>query len=311
MKKVIFAAMAVAGALAAAPTKADEPIFGYIYTTDLLPKGKTEVEQWATLRDARSQGIFHLLQTRTEVSYGASDNFQLSGYINLAHTRVSGNVPDGSTAPPEVFADYNVPSEGSWSRNRFESASVEAIYRFASPYTSPLGAAVYLEPSVGPRTRELETRLILQKNFLDDRLVFAFNTTIGQEKRYLHGDPDADPDTIDYRDHWDKETDVNFGFAGSYRFASNWSVAAELQNEREWAGFNPFKAENRTNVAWYAGPTLHYAGQHFFATFTTLFQLHGAKDYANPSDESFVVHGISNADDFEKYRYRLKLGYYF
>lgn len=311
MKNTIAAIALAAGALVMGQARADEPLFGYIYTTDLLPKGKTEIEHWSTLRDGRSQGTFHLLQDRTEVSYGVSDNFQLSGYVNLAWTHVNGNVPDGSTAPPEVFADYNVPSEGSWRRSRLESFSAEAIYRFASPYTAPIGAAIYFEPSIGPRTRELETRLILQKNFLDDRLVFAFNTTIGQEKRYLHGDPDADPGSVDFIDHWDKETDVNFGLAGSYRFTSNWSLGAELQNEREWAGFNPFKADQRTNVAWYAGPTLHYGGEHFFATFTTLFQLHGAKDYANPPDESFVVHGISNADDFEKYRYRLKLGYYF
>lgn len=311
MKYAFLAAAAIVGVAASASVHADEPLFGYIYTTDLLPKGKSEVEQWVTQREGRSQGTFHLWQSRTEVSYGVADNFQLSGYINLARTVVNGNVPDGSTAPPEVFADYRVPSEGSWDRNRFESGSVEAIYRFASPYTSPIGAAVYIEPSVGPRTRELETRLILQKNFLDDRLVFAFNTTVGQEKRYLLGDPDADPATIDYRDHWDKETDVNFGFAGSYRFTSNWFVAAEVQNEREWAGFNPFKADHRTNVAWYAGPTVHYAAQHFFATFTTLFQLHGARDYADGPDDSFVVHGQSNADDFEKYRYRLKVGYYF
>jgi len=310
--KIRLLTFAVLAGMATMPVAhADEPLFGYIYTTDTLPKDKSELEQWATLREGRSQGTFHLLQTRTEYSYGVTDKFQLSGYMNLAWTKVDGNVPDGSTAPPEVFADYNVPSEGSWSRSRVESFSLEAIYRFASPYTSPVGAAVYIEPSLGPRTQELETRLILQSNFLDDRLVFAFNTTIGQERRYLHGDPGADPASVDYRDHWDKETDVNFGLAGSYRFAPNWSLGAELQNEREWAGFNPFESDKRTNVAWYAGPTLHYGGRHFFMTFTTLFQLHGARDYANPPDESFVVHGITNADDFEKYRFRLKLGYYF
>lgn len=302
----------MAGALlASAPARADEPLFGYIYTTDTLPKGKTEVEQWATLREGRSQGDFHLLQTRTEISHGVTDAFQLSGYINAAWADARGNAPSGETAPPEVFADFAVDPNARFRKARLETVSLEGLYRISSPYTSGVGVALYLEPSIGPRTREVEARLILQKNFLDDRLVFAANATLGYEWRKLPGDPGADPASIDFVTHWDKETDVNFGVAGSYRFTSNWSLGAELQNEREWAGLNPFKAENRTNLAWYAGPTIHYGGRHVFATFTTLFQLPWAHDYANAPADSFVVNGITNADDFEKYRFRLKLGYYF
>jgi len=312
--KTALCGVAAMGMLLAFSTaaRADEPLFGYIYTTDLLPKGQKEVEQWATLREGRSEGPFHLLQTRSELSYGVADNFQVSGYVNTAWAHVNRDGPDGSTIPPEVFADYNSDPDRSFTKFRFESASVEALYRFSSPYTAPIGAAIYLEPSIGPRTKELEARLILQKNFLDDKLVFAFNATLGYEWRKLHGDPTADPDTIDFRTHWDKETDVNFGVAGSYRFAPNWSFGAELQNEREFAGLDPFKPSHRTNLAWYSGPTIHYGGRHFFATFTTLFQLPWAHDYAesDPTQDA-VIHGISNADDFEKYRFRVKVGYYF
>jgi len=35
----------------AAGARADEPLFGYTYTTDLLPPGKWEIEQWATDRE--------------------------------------------------------------------------------------------------------------------------------------------------------------------------------------------------------------------------------------------------------------------
>jgi len=298
--------------VAAAPASADEPLFGYIYTTDLLPKGQKEVEQWLTVREGRSKGSFHLLQARTELSYGVADNFQLSGYLNTAWAHANRNAADGTTVPPEVFADYQSDPGHPFTKFRFETVSLEGIYRFSSPYTAPVGAAVYFEPSIGPRTRELEWRLILQKNFMQDRLVFAFNTTLGYEWRKLHGDPDADPASVDFRTHWDKETDVNFGLAGSYRFTSNWSLGAELQNEREWAKLNPFKARNRINQAWYSGPTLHYGGRHFFATVTTLFQLPLGHDYAesDPTQDA-VIHGINNADDFEKYRFRFKLGYYF
>jgi hypothetical protein len=298
--------LAVAG-----PAAADEPLFGFIYTTDLLPKGKFELEQWATLREGRANGPFHVLQTRSEASYGVTDAFQLSGYLNFAYANVDHDGPDGTTTPPEIFADYQADPDHAFKKVRFESGSVEAIYRVLSPYTDPVGLAIYAEPSIGPRTREIELRAILQKNFLDDRLVFAFNATLGYEWRFLHGDLDAEPGSTDFSNHWDKETDVNFGLAGSYRFAPKWSAGAELQNEREWAGLNPFNQNRRTNVAWYLGPTLHYGGEHFFATFTTLFQLPVAQDYANPDDESAVIHGRSNADDFENMRFRFKVGYYF
>jgi hypothetical protein len=271
---IAFAAIAGA-AFAAVPAQADEPLFGYIYTTDTLPKDKTEIEQWATLREGRSQGDFHLLQTRTEVSHGVSDKLQVSAYLNLAYADVFHNTPDGETAPPEVFADFVVDPDTRFHKARFESVSVEGLYRIASPYTSGVGVALYLEPSIGPRTRELEARFIVQKNFMDDRLVFAANATLGYEWRKLQGDPTVDPASVDFRTHWDKETDVNFGLAGSYRFTSNWSLGAELQNEREFGGLNPFNAANRTNLAWYAGPTIHYGGRHFFATSRPCSSCHG------------------------------------
>lgn len=291
--------------------RADEPVSGFVYTTDLLPKGKKEIEQWLTLREGRSQGDFHVLQTQTEVSYGVTDAFQLSGNLLFAYANAKNNAPDGTTAPPEVFADYDVSPVGRFRKARFEGAAVEGIYRFMSPYLHPFGAAFYFEPTIGPRTRELEMRLILQKNFLDDRLVFAFNIKLAYELRKLHADPSAPPGTKEARLHWDHETDVNFGLMGSYRFAPNWSGGLELQNEREWAGFNPLKGGKRTNQVLYFGPSLHFGGKHFFGTFTTLFQLPVAKDYENKGANSFIVHGISNADDFEKYRFRLKVGYYF
>jgi hypothetical protein len=291
---------------------ADEPLFGFVYTTDLLPKGRSEAEQWVTLREGRANGDFHLVQTRTELSHGVTNDLQLSGYLDFAYANVKHNGPDGTTIPPEVFADYEADPDKRFTKTRLQDLSVEAIYRFSSPYKSPIGAALYFEPSFGPRTRELETKLILQKNFIDDRLVFAFNATLAYEWRKLHADAEAEPGSIEASDHWDKETDVNFGLAGSYRFAPNWSAGAEVQNEREWAGLNPFNADKRINQAWYGGPTIHYGGQKFFATFTTLFQLPLGHDYAEKDNRiDAVIHGLNNADDFESYRFRLKLGYFF
>ncbi len=310
MGAVIALSWAGLGLIHGGVVRADEPLFGYLYTTDTLPKGKKEIELWSTQREGRSQGDFHVWQGRAEVSYGLTDRLQVSGYVDLDYTDVYHNTPTGETAPPEVFGDYSVGPNERLKRGRLEGVSAEAVYRVLSPYTAPIGLALYVEPTIGPRTREIESRLIAQKNFLDDKLVFAANLTVGQEWRYLLADPSADPTSDEFHDHWDKETDVNFGVAGSYRFRPNWSAGLELLNEREFAGLNPFDPSTRTNVAYYFGPNLHFGGERFFITGTFLVQLRGAKDYANPAP-GFVVNGISNADDFEKYRLRIKAGYYF
>ena len=310
-RAAITLAVAVLSAIAA-PALADEPLFGFVYTTDLLPKGQREVEQWATLREGALAGDFHVVQARTEFSYGMTDRFQLSGYLNLSWADVYHNIPSGEDGPAgDLRRLLRRPQQTLQSLPPRSFSGRGALPESPAPTPSPLGVAVYIEPSLGPRTMELENRLILQKNFLDDKLVFAFNTTVGFEMRELHGDPEAEPTSADFVDHWDHETDVNFGVAGSYRFARNWSAGLEFQNEREWAGFDPFAASQRTNVAYYTGPTLHYANQHFFFTGTVLFQLPWAEDLADDRADSFVVGGITNADDFENLRVRLKFGYFF
>lgn len=84
---------------------AEESQFAYVYTTDLLPKGAKEVEQWMTWRHGRSQGDFDVWEGRTEVEYGVTDKFQAAFYANYATTRTFHNNVDGTTVPPESFAE--------------------------------------------------------------------------------------------------------------------------------------------------------------------------------------------------------------
>lgn len=288
-----------------APALADEPLVGFTYTTDMLPKGKVEVEQWATAREGRSRGDFHLLEVREELSYGLADNFQLSGYVTLAHASVKNDAPDGSTTPPEAFADYRFDPSRRFTRSRFESVSVEGIYRIASPYTAFAGAALYAQPSIGPNFRELDTRLIVQKNFLDDRLVLAGNAGLVFGWRKLRENIVSDDA------HWEHNTTIVLSTAASFRFTSNWNIGAELRNERGFDGHDPFDGDRKVNSVFYSGPSLHYGGRHVFATLTALFQLPIAADYTAAPALDSVINGLSNAPNSEKYRLRIKVGYYF
>lgn len=276
-------------------------MFAFVYTTDLLPQGAKEIEQWMTWRHAKIGGYYDQLEGRTEFEYGVTDRLQAALYVNYAWTQAYHNGPFGATTPPEQFADFQVGADDPFNQFRFIGVSGEAIYRVLSPYTDAFGLALYVEPSIGQNFMELESRIILQKNFFDDRLTVALNFTYAPEWRYLPGE--ADPSVSS----WQEETDVNIGLAASYRFIDNWTAGFEFLNERE---FNSYTFNRQSNNGYYLGPTLHYGGERFFVTMTALWQLPWATAQTDTVDGA-LVNGLTLDNDFEKFRFRLKVGYTF
>jgi hypothetical protein len=280
--------------------RAAESQFAFIYTTDLLPKGEKEIEQWVTWRHDKIAGIFNLVEGRTAVEYGVSDSFQLALYASYAWKEAAQNGPNGVTTPPEQFL-YDTPKPNDYySATRFIGGSLEGIYRVLSPYVDPLGLALYLEPTFGPQFTEFEAKIILQKNFLDDLLTFDFNFTYAPEYR-LVGIPGSLATT------WQEETDTNYYFGGSYRFISNWSAGFEFLNEHE---YNSYDFSHESNNASFIGPSIHFGGKDFFATLVFLKQLPWATENSDTVNGA-VIGGRSFDNDFEMYRLRLKLGFYF
>jgi hypothetical protein len=279
---------------------ADEPLFGFLYTTDLLPQGGKEVEEWLTWRHQKNSGYYDQLEGRTEAEYGVTDQLQAALYANYNWTQAYHNGPFGATTPPEQFSDYVVGPNDHFNASRFVGVSGEAIYRLLSPYTDLVGLAFYTEPTVGDNFRETENRIILQKNFLDDLLVVAFNFTYAPEFRYL-------PNATGIGSSWQEETDVNFDLGVSYRFIENWSAGFEFLNENE---YNSFNFTQQTNGGYYLGPTLHYGGERFFVQLTAVWQM----PWASPHEATVpgaLVGGYIGDNDFERFRLRIKAGYTF
>ena len=113
--------------------------------------------------------------------------------------------------------------------------------------TSPVGVGLYLEPTFGKLEDSLEIRLLLQSNFLDDRLIFAANLVYEPEKEKY------DPAGGIIRNSMG---DILYG--ASYRFAPSWSAGAEGRFHTDHDGYYWNK---RTQIANFIGPTLHYAAQ--------------------------------------------------
>jgi hypothetical protein len=288
---------------------AEEPLFGFVSTTDLLPHGKYEAAQWLTWSDGKPVGQFDLLEGRSEFEYGLSDRLQIAAYLNYDWARAyHDNVITGATLSPATFASVYVGPNEHLNSRRFASGSLEGIYRVLSPYIDPFGLALYLRPSIGPQSREAEARLILQKNFVDDRFVVALNLDDTTAWYDVPRGPGAAGTGVPRA--WDTAGTMTFALASSYRFASGWFAGLELLNERDYSGVNPFRVGASADSAYYLGPTLHYANEHMFATLTYLTQLPLASDYAN-LHPNFVVDGREYSADNTRLRLRLKFGWYF
>ena len=123
-----------------------------------------------TWRHQKIGGYYDQLEGRTEFEYGLTNDLQVALYANYASTRAFHNGPFGATTPPEQFSDFVVGPDDHFNKSRFIGVSGEAIYRILSPYTDPIGLAVYIEPTIGRNFFEVENKIILQKNFFDDLL---------------------------------------------------------------------------------------------------------------------------------------------
>jgi hypothetical protein len=293
LPKLVF--VAAAWFLLGAAALAGESPFGYVYTTDTHPRGERELEQWLTRRHGQSRGDYDLWQGRTEIEYGITDRLQTSLYLNYDHVSAFHNRPDGTTGPGAYVPDA-VDPHARYGRTFFQSFSSEWIYRILSPYKDPIGLALYLEPSWGPDERELETKLIVQKNFLEDRVVWAANLTVAAEKERFHGD-------------WEREGELELTTGLAYQFAPRWHAGVEYRHHRGYEGPG-FSAGKRAYAVNFIGPSVHYASRKWWLTATFLRQMANAKAYNDTARED-VIGARFYGEHHERNELRVKLGFAF
>jgi uncharacterized protein DUF6662 len=280
------AAAFAGGALAASTAAADENLLGYSYGSETLPQGKTEAYVWITHRAGKDEGTYRATDYKFELERGLTDRLQVSGYLNFASHKVEGLEPE--------FED----------RDRdfgLQGTQVSFKYAILSPYKDPIGLAVYIEPGYsridkvsGERNREweLEAKLIAQKNFLNDQLIWIGNLTYEQEW-------EKEKEDGVWADGWEREAALEVTTGLSYRFAPNWYAGLEARYHSEYPNF-PADV-HREHYAIFAGPTIHWGGERMWVTATWLPQLVGS-----PSPE-----GNRHFEEHEKNEFRLKAGYNF
>lgn len=263
-------------AFSAAAGRADENYFGYSYGAETLPKGHWEIYQWTTSRSGKADGSYRALDLQTEIEHGFTDRLQGSFYLNAVSHHISG-VSD--------FKDRD--------QFRFNGFQGSLKYNLKSPYKDGYGLAVYLEPGYkrfeakdGERTDIyfLEPKLIVQKNFFDDTIIWATNFS-GEFEREHHREERS----------WESELELQLSSGLSYRFAPNWFVGVEALAT---SAFERMHLDELGEYGIFAGPTLHYANAKWWATLTVFPQISGWPENR----------GSRDLEHFEKLQIRLKVG---
>ena len=287
MKRVMVLGGCLAG-LVATPAWADEQYFGYTYSAEVLPKGKTETELWVTDRRGKSGGHFDAQDYRIELEHGFTDRLTVSGYANFAGHHIRGLEPDFE----DTDRDFAL-----------RGLSAEFKYNVLSPYKHRLGLTLYAEPAWsrihggGEKGTELELefKAILQKNFLDDRLIWAANFTFEPEWEK----EEADEVSGVVESEWEKELKLEVSTGLTYRVAPGWYAGVEGRYASVYPDWT--NGLHRETYAVFAGPAIHYGGKKWWATLSYQPQLFG-----KPSPI-----GNRALDEYEKRELRLKIGYNF
>ncbi len=290
MKKLSFAVFLLSSV--AATAQAGESSFGWIYTADIQPKGKFELEQKAWLQHRQAQGQYDNVLLQTELEYGVTDNYQAALYLNNRIVNAKNNNFDGTTGGPGTDIPAGNDPYASRHRSHLESVSVENIYRVMNPLTDPIGLALYVEPEIGPDVLELETRVIVQKNYLDDRLIVAGNLMAKSERE----------EGADNEIERASALDTSVGF--SYRFVDNWSAGLEYRNHQEFLGYH---FSDREHSAHFIGPNVHYAAKNWWVTAAWRHQLPMVQTFSD--DQKDVVQGNRiYGDEHARDEFMLKVG---
>ena len=266
--------------------RADENLFGWSKGSETLPAGHFDLYQFGTLRTGKgpSDGSYHAYDAETEIEYGFSDVFQIGFSLEQNYFDSSTFDNDGDKLTDNGY--------------RFGGVSVSGKYRFKSPYLDGYGLALHqaigfnrYDETAGIIEQHLyfAPTLIFQKNFLDNTLI----TTASLGCDFGWGKRPAEA--------YDHELGLESRMGISYRFAPGWFIGLEGRIRSEFPNFDLGFNEH---YVIFAGPTLHYGSEKFWATLAWAYQLHGRES------EGQEVHNRAFAEQVQN-EIRLKVGFNF
>jgi Family of unknown function (DUF6662) len=291
------AAVAVLALPLASPATADENLLGYVKGAEPLPRGSWEIYQWLTSRSGKGTGRYAALDSQTELEYGVTDRFSVSANLKMQSIETSGLTIDGYLPVDEKYG------------LRLSGIEASVKYNFLSPARDDFGLSTYasliydrLDAHSGQDKDKysVEALLLAQRYFLEGELVWVGNLATEATHATRGAIANLPPDfewTTDPEIEWE----WGVGSGASYRFAPNWYVGLELLYETE---FETEVGQERWSL--FAGPSLHYGAERWWATLTWTPQITGGGEQY-PGQIETDLHLIEKTER----EVRLKVGFNF
>jgi hypothetical protein len=260
--------------------EADEHFFGWVRGAETLPMGHFDAYQFVTMRAGKREGTYNGWDFDTEVEYGITDKFQI-----------------GISVEQHYFHIKGVEELDNMDEYRFGGVELSAKYRVLSPFKDKVGLALRLEAGylsqddvAGLDQEEIyfDPEIILHKNYFDDTLIFNFNAGV----QFAWGKKPAE--------EYDYELAYHGGLGVSYRFAPGWFFGLEGHIRSE---FPEFDIHNHEHTVVFAGPSLHYGAEKWWATASYGYQVWG-KGIDEPKDNKTFAEEARN-------EFRIKVGFNF
>lgn len=289
---------------------ADESLWIYARGADTLPKGELELKFRDTVRIGKDSGDYVFHDLRGEVEYGLTNRITLSAELVGFHHDYS--VEDEDLQP---LFDSQGGEGGRFKDLQYGGFEIGAKFNVLSNYKDAFGLAFkgayerrnrYRLDGAAINQDSFAIITMLQKNFLEDRLVFAVTPKIEFERR-------KSPGVLEEEISFDGSIGV------AYRFRPNWYVGAEFRHQSDYLSpqidgeFEPtqrrssfdltdFRVGSQFQRGNYLGPTLHYGGPSGWATIGALWQVRGG---GNPLSYS---RNNRNWDEHERLHLGLAFG---
>ena len=271
---------------------ADQNYFNYSYDTEVLPKGKWQLYQWMTHRGGKIDGNYNAQDHQTEFEYGITNNLQASYYLMYGSHFI-----DNVTRGGKKFSNQDF---------QFNGMKVAFKYNVINPYLNDygFGLALYLEPGYslldttwGTKRQKYftEAKLLLQKNFLNDKMVTVMNI-ITEYGRSIGAN--SNTDSVDLKITagltYLLMPNIYVGFEG--RIASNSKTTAFTNFMPDGNSFSALD-----NWVFHAGPVVNYAGKNWWVSATFFPQIWGTP-YASAPPQLNLQNSVT-------YELRIKFGY--
>ena len=266
MKLTQLSAVAVLATVLSCGASADESLLGHVKGAEVLPKGASDLYTKINWRSDKGQGDYDAVDVSLEWEYGVTDKFQFGVGVKGRQVDTEGLLIDGY-----------LPLEGKFGP-KLAGLELTGKYMFLSPAKDDFGLSSYvtldydwMDPHSGQdkNTLSLELEVIGQKYFLEGQMIWMGNLSV--EGTYSDRGAIAGlPADFEWPTDPEMELEITVGTGLSYRFAPNWYIGAEIEYQTE------FETEvGQERYSWFAGPSLHYGDQKFWATLTWLPQLSG------------------------------------